>query len=184
MKKIGICGENKQKEVDTSTHNSQSFNGTHNLTESLSNISNGINSLNTRPETKIDNRRFTEYDEIMKIMINNLTKNMPKNKKIIGKGGQATIRKYYSQKFKKYVVEKVINIDSNIRSTLGEKGIWNNFNLLKEAIILSGFDHPNVVKIYDYKKDPPTIIMEYCAKGSLRSILVKHFVLLLFIKYI
>ena len=82
MKKMGICGENKQKEFDTSTHNSQSFNGTHNLTESLSNISNGINSLNTRPKTKIDNRRFTEYDEIMKIMLNNLTKTIQKIRKL------------------------------------------------------------------------------------------------------
>ena len=171
---MGIC-KSKKKEVDISSYNSQSINGTHNPPESLTNISNGINSLNTRPETKIDNKRFTEYDEIMKIMFNNLTKTMLTNKKTIGKGGQATIRKYYSHKFKKYVVEKVINIDSNTRSTLGEKGILNIINLLKEAILLSEFDHPNVVKIYDYKKDPPTIIMEYCAKGSLRSILDKHF---------
>ena len=130
---MGIC-ESKKKEVDISSYNSQSSNGTHNPPESLSNISNGINSLNTRPETKIDNKRFTEYDEIMKIMFNNLTKTMLTNKKTIGKGGQATIRKYYSHKFKKYVVEKVINIDSNTRSTLGEKGILNIINLLKEAI--------------------------------------------------
>ena len=32
-------------------------------------------------------------------------------------------------------------------------------------------DYPNVIKIYDFIEDPVTIVMEYCAKGSLRHIL-------------
>ena len=91
-------------------------------------------------------------------------------KKTIGFGGQAKIRKYYSPKFKKYVVEKVIktNISNNKEEELIDK-----INLCKEAILLSQCDFPNVIKIYDFKKEPVTIVMEYCAKGSLRSILDK-----------
>jgi serine/threonine protein kinase len=120
----------------------------------------------------------------MKLMLNNLTKTKQTRKKTIGQGGQAKIRKYYSNKYKEYVVEKVINIESSTRATLGERGILNIINLLKEAVLLSGFKHQNIVKIYDYKEDPPRIIMEYCAKGSLRSILDKHIFSILFIKYI
>jgi len=174
---MGSCCESKKNKDDISTNNTKSFSGTHNLSESPRNISYGINTLDTKPETKISNKRFTEYDEVMKIMLYKLKKTMPTNKKTIGKGGQAKIKKYFSRKYNKDVAEKVINISSSTRATLGEKGILNIINLLKEAIILSEFDHPNVVKIYEYKKDPPAIIMEYCAKGSLRSILDKHFVL-------
>ena len=56
------------------------------------------------------------------------------------------------------------------RGTLGVSGIQS---LIKEAILLVRFDHPNIVKIFDFKMNPPTIIMEYCAKGNLREILDK-----------
>jgi len=140
----------------------------------------GFSSQKTKAETKtIDNINFTDndVDRLAKIYFNMIMKMAMTNKETIGKGGQATIRKYYSPKFKKTVVEKVININSNTRNTIGDKGILDAINLLKEAIFLYGFDHPNIVKIYDFKSDPPTIIMEYCAKGSLRNILDKKFYL-------
>ena len=56
-------------------------------------------------------------------------------------------------------------------------------SLIKEAILLARFDHPNIVKIFDFKKNPPTIIMEYCAKGSLRQILDKDIIFHWNIKY-
>ena len=95
-------------------------------------------------------------------------------KETIGKGGQAIIKKYYSTQFKRTVVEKVININSSTRDTLGDKGIWKVLNLIKEASILCGFDHPNIVKIYDFQTKPPAIIMEYCSRGNLRQFLDKR----------
>ena len=88
----------------------------------------------------------------------------------IGQGGQGKIRKYYSDKYQREVVEKIVNLNNCTRGTLGVSGIKN---LIKEAILLSSFDHPNIVKIFDFKPNPPTIIMEYCAKGSLRKLLDK-----------
>ena len=92
-------------------------------------------------------------------------------KETIGQGGQGKIRKYYSTQYQREVVEKVVNLNNCTRSTLGASGIQS---LIKEAILLSGFDHPNIVKIFAFKPNPPTIIMEYCAKGSLRQILDKN----------
>ena len=91
-------------------------------------------------------------------------------KQTIGQGGQGKIRKYYSDKYKREVVEKKVNLNNCTRGTLGVSGIQS---LIKEALLLAGFDHPNIVKIFDFKINPPTITMEYCAKGSLRQILDK-----------
>jgi serine/threonine protein kinase len=91
-------------------------------------------------------------------------------KQTIGQGGQGKIRKYYSEKYHKEVVEKIVDLNNCTRGTLGVSGIES---LLKEAILLAGFDHPNIVKIYDFKPNPPSIIMEYCSKGSLRQLLDK-----------
>ena len=88
----------------------------------------------------------------------------------IGQGGQGKIIKYYSDKYKRDVVEKIVNLNNCTRSTLGVNGIES---LFKEAILLSGLEHPNIVKILEFKINPPTIIMEYCAKGSLRKLLDK-----------
>ena len=91
-------------------------------------------------------------------------------KETIGQGGQGKIRKYYSNIYQREVVEKMVNLNNCTRGTLGVTGIQS---LIKEAVILAGFDHPNIVKIFAFKPNPPTIIMEYCAKGSLRQILDK-----------
>ena len=95
----------------------------------------------------------------------------PVKKVTIGQGGQGKIRKYYSTKYQREVVEKIVNLNNCTRGTLGMSGIQS---LIKEAILLSKFDHPNIVRIFDFKPNPPTIIMEYCAKGSLRQILDKR----------
>ena len=95
------------------------------------------------------------------------------NKKTIGQGGQAKIRKYYSPKFKKTVVEKVIKVNINASASIKQQEYLDKINLCKEAILLFTCDYPNVIKIYDFIDDPVTIVMEYCAKGSLRSILDK-----------
>ena len=91
-------------------------------------------------------------------------------KETIGQGGQGKIRKYYSDKYKREVVEKIVNLNNCTRGTLGVSGIQS---LIKEALLLAGFDHPNIVKIFDFKINPPTMTMEYCAKWSLRQILDK-----------
>lgn len=95
------------------------------------------------------------------------------NKKTIGQGGQAKVRKYYSPKFKKTVVEKVINVNINATASVKKQEYLDKINLCKEAILLFTCDYPNVIKIYDFIDNPVTIVMEYCAKGSLRSILDK-----------
>ena len=92
-------------------------------------------------------------------------------KETIGQGGQGKIRKYYSNKYQREVVEKIVNLNNCTRGTLGVSGIQS---LIKEAVLLAGLDHPNIVKIFDFKPNPPTIIMEYCSKGSLRQILDKR----------
>ena len=104
------------------------------------------------------------YFNLMTLMAGN-------NKKTIGQGGQAKIRKYYSPKFKKMVVEKVIKVNMNLTASAKKQEYLDQINLCKEAILLSKCDYPNIVKIYDFIENPITIVMEYCAKGSLRSIL-------------
>ena len=65
----------------------------------------------------------------------------PVKKVTIGQGGQGKIRKYYSPKYKREIVEKIVNLNSCTRGTLGMSGIQN---LIKEVILLSKFDHPNI----------------------------------------
>ncbi len=106
-----------------------------------------------------------EFDDFLTLFCSRMTQ-----KKTIGQGGQAKIRKCYNKKFKRVVVEKEVNLDNCTRSTLGGLGIES---LIKEALLLASLDHPNIVKIYDFIPMPPTIIMEYCSLGSLRNVLDK-----------
>ena len=69
------------------------------------------------------------------------------------------------------VVEKVIKVNMNLTASAKKQEYLDQINLCKEAILLSKCDYPNIVKIYDFIENPITIVMEYCAKGSLRSIL-------------
>jgi len=99
------------------------------------------------------------------------SKKDPKDPKTLAIGGQAKIRKYYSHKYKEVVIEKVIDFSSLPKDSSRTQAIMGLFNLSKEAILLLGLNHRNIVKIYDFKKNPPTIVMEFCEKGSLRSLL-------------
>ena len=138
----------------------------------------GFENNSTRAQTKINNNIISQSDllRIQKTYRNIFTM-MVNQKKTIGQGGQAKIRQYYSPKFKKFVVEKVINVNKNTKNNSAYQDLMNKINLIKEAMVLSQCNYPNVVKIYDFTKDPLTIVMEYCDKGSLRSIIDKGFYL-------
>ena len=60
------------------------------------------------------------------------------NKVTIGQGGQGKVRKYYRTKYQKEVVEKIVNLNNCTRGTLGVSGVQN---FIKEAVLLSKFDH-------------------------------------------
>ena len=138
----------------------------------------GFENNSTRAQTKINNNIISQSDllRIQKTYRNIFTM-MVNQKKTIGQGGQAKIRQYYSPKFKKFVVEKIINVNKNTKNNSAYQDLMNKINLIKEAMVLSQCNYPNVVKIYDFTKDPLTIVMEYCDKGSLRSIIDKGFYL-------
>ena len=180
---MGNCGCNSDKdnEYKTSTNiNTKNTKIKNNPNPRRSLIRNttsgtyGLSDKNTREQTIINNNPLneTEFKYMTKHYCNLITL-MTGGKKTIGAGGQAKIRKYYSPKFKKYVVEKVINVNKGGKNTSQIEEFMNQINLIKEAILLFKCDYPNVVKIYDFIENPITIVMEYCAKGSLRSILDK-----------
>ena len=106
------------------------------------------------------------YDKNFFTLMNIMTK-----RETIGKGGQAKIKKYYNYEFKEVVVDKEIDLGSLPKDSSRTLAFNNLFNLSKEAILLLGLKHRNIVKIYDFKKNPPRIVMEYCEKGSLRCLL-------------
>lgn len=57
-------------------------------------------------------------------------------KQTIGQGGQGKIRKYYSKKYQREVVEKTVDLDYCTRSSLGVAGIKS---LIKETVLLANF---------------------------------------------
>ena len=134
----------------------------------------------TQPETNKDNKPDEESLELSENEVNEMMgelqlflsflKSRTAQRQTIGQGGQGKIVKYYSNKYQKEVVEKIVNLNNCTRGTLGVSGLQS---LIQEALLLAGFDHPNIVKIFEFKINPPTIIMEYCAKGSLRQLLDK-----------
>ena len=131
--------------------------------------------IKPEPEKKPDEESLLKEAEINEMMSElqlflSFLQTRTVRKETIGQGGQGKIRKYYNNKYKRDVVEKVVNLDNCTRGTLGVSGIQN---LIKEALLLAGFDHPNIVKIFEFKINPPTITMEYCSKGNLRQILDK-----------
>ncbi len=128
----------------------------------------------TNPKPLIDKTYMNEkYIKELKKTYYNLFALKRDAKKTIGIGGQAKIRKYYSNKFKKDVVEKVININASKTDNSKAKEILDKISLIKEAMLLFTCDYPNVIRIYDFLDNPPTIVMEYCEKGSLRKLLDK-----------
>ena len=132
----------------------------------------GLSSTKANSHIAINKNTITEKEFLkMQNTYFNMLSLMGYGKKTIGQGGQAKVRKYFSPKYKKTVVEKVINVSTE---TSLEKELLDKINLCKEAILLFGCNYPNVVTIYDFLDNPPTIVMEYCAKGSLRNILDKN----------
>ena len=134
-----------------------------------SSASYGLSNVQTRSQTVFDKYTVTENDfKQMEKFYYKLLTSMKVGPKTIGEGGQAKIIKFYSEKFKKTLVKKVIKLNSSSMAS-----ILNKINLCKEAILLFRCNYPNVVKIYDFIENPITIVMEYCAKGSLRNIIDK-----------
>ena len=135
----------------------------------------GLSNKNTREQTGYYKNTVTENDfKKMEQYYYNLLTLKRGGPKTIGEGGQAKIIQFYSPKFKKTLVKKVIKINASTSTSLKETELMNKINLCKEAILLFKCDYPNIVKIYDFIENPVTIVMEYCAKGSLRNILDKN----------
>ena len=138
----------------------------------------GFDNNSTKVQTKINNNIITQ-SELLKMQktYRDVFTMMESQKKTIGESGQAKIRKYYSQKCKKYVVEKVIKVNMSTKENSIHKEMIVKSYLIKEILLLSKCNFPNVIKIYDIINDPLTIVMEYCDKGNLRSIIDKGFYL-------
>ena len=181
-----LCGDKKEKEEPTNKHNSSSvhqttynsFHGPNTYTPKNTTKSYGLSSREIREQSLYNKNLVTKNDFMnMKKYYFNLITLMGGgvNKKTIGQGAQAKIRKYYSPKFGKTVVEKVIKVNINATAGVKKQEYLDKINLCNEAILLFTCDYPNVIKIYDFIDDPVTIVMEYCAKGSLRSFLDKKF---------
>ena len=134
----------------------------------------GLSGNTTRADSKIYQNTISP-SEFLKIQktYHNLFTIIGNQKQIIGEGGQAIIKKCYSPKFKKTVVEKVIKLNISTNNSSKYNEIISKINLIKEAMLLFKCDYPNVVKIYDFIENPITIVMEYCDRGSLRSVLDK-----------
>ena len=136
-------------------------------------LSNGLSNKNARTPTLF--KKSFIPDNNLKQMIkyySNIFTIKKMEPKTIGEGEQAKIIKFYSEKYKKYLVKQIIKISLNQTASIKQSEILNKINLCKQTILLSiRCDHPNIVKIYDFIDNPLTITMEYCAKGSLRKIL-------------
>ena len=104
------------------------------------------------------------------------------NCKTVGLGGGGKCRVYYSEKFKRKVVEKTID-DSFLRLKEGNRTRmktmminYTNSELLlkKETIFMLLTKVAKLdccVEILDFAENPFRIIMEYCEGGDVRKIL-------------
>ena len=105
-----------------------------------------------------------------------------KYSKTIGLGGGGKCRVYYSEKFKRKVVEKTID-DSFLRLKEGNhtcmKTMMTNYKnneifMKKKRILESILLVPKLdgcVEVLDFAENPFRIIMEYCEGGDVRKIL-------------
>ena len=173
---MGICDSKKPPVQNTSTVKNpnipQPNSSKISYSRNNSSTSYGFANANTRSQTLTNKNIMPEsdYKKMTKYYYSLLTR-MGGGPKTIGEGGQAKIVKYYSPKYQKTVVKKVIKVNVSATASVRKKELLNKINLCKEAILLFKCDYPNVIKIYDFIEDPVTIVMEYCAKGSLRHIL-------------
>jgi serine/threonine protein kinase len=107
------------------------------------------------------------------------------NSKTIGSGGGGKCRVYYSEKFKRKVVEKTVG-DNFLRTkeenrtrlkTLMTNYKSNEILLGKEMIFMLLTKIAKLdccVEILDFASDPFRIIMEYCEGGDIRKILDRY----------
>ena len=105
--------------------------------------------------------------------------------KTVGAGGYGKVRLYYSQIFKRNVVEKVVGpsfIRARDINTLRLTSLLQNYrqkenSLRKEMIFMMLSKVVKLdccVEILGYSSNPFRIIMEYCEGGDLRNILDKY----------
>ena len=166
--------QSNQKKID----NNQNYPTPKVIPKNNSSSKYGFDNNSTKVQTKINNNIITQSELLrMQKTYRDVFTMMESQKKTIGESGQAKIRKYYSQKYKKYVVEKVIRVNILTKENSANLEKSNKNNLIEEVKLLSNCNYPNVIKIYDIIEDPLTIVMEYCDKGNLRSILDKGFYL-------
>ena len=102
--------------------------------------------------------------------------------KTVGSGGFGKCRVYYSEKFKRKVVEKTVG-DSFLRTketnrarlTTLIRNYSHNENMLRKETIFMLFTQVArldcCVEILDFSSNPFKIIMEYCEGGDLRKVL-------------
>ena len=55
-------------------------------------------------------------------------------KETIGQGGQGKIRKYYSNKYQREVVEKIVNLNNCTRGTLGGNSKFNKRSIITSRV--------------------------------------------------
>ena len=108
-----------------------------------------------------------------------------KDGKTIGEGRKGKCRLYYSEKYKRYVVEKTVG-DNFIRTKKGSRsrlktlmdGYSTNRNSLKKEtkfmLLMKIAKLDCCVEILEFASHPFRIIMEYCEGGDLRKILDKY----------
>ena len=105
-----------------------------------------------------------------------------KYSKTVGRGGGGKCRVYYSEKFKRYVVEKTLDDkflrlkkDNRTRmKTMMTQYTNNEISLKKETIFMLLTKVARLdccVEILDFAENPFRIIMEYCEGGDVRKIL-------------
>lgn len=88
--------------------------------------------------------------------------------KLLGRGGFGVVYLYKDVPNNRYVAIKQINIDG---WTEKEK-----VQLATEIKTLMQFDHPNIIKLYDYFENDEKImlVLEYAEEGDLRSLFNKR----------
>ena len=99
--------------------------------------------------------------------------------KTVGTGGGGKCRVYYSQKYKRKVIEKRVNPDFLKKKSTSLTSLIKNYQdnedmLMKESIMMMMTKIGKLdccVEILEFGLNPFRIIMEYCEGGDLRKIL-------------
>ena len=136
---MGICDSKKPPVQNTSTVKNpnipQRNSSKISYSRNNSSTSYGFANANTRSQTLTNKNIMPEsdYKKMTKYYYSLLTR-MGGGPKTIGEGGQAKIVKYYSPKYQKTVVKKVIKVNVSATASVRKKELLNKINLCKEAI--------------------------------------------------